>query len=215
MAPLFMGQPQWVKRLTVRQLKHMKLGRLVGKGSSGRVYEGTKKKSVFAVKLVQLNQPSCKGDFQMEMLLSEVLSSIGVGPRFRCGWVSRQNAKFPAVGVLVTDMWTMTLEDYLREHARLPQHLCKKLQGQLQDMHDVQFVHMDIHEANVLVKTDDQGKAVDVTLTDFERAMFLEEIDMEAVERTKKAEGVPPRITEPTEIDKWMLREALKKGVKK
>ena len=193
----------------------MKLGRLVGKGSSGRVYEGSKKRSVFAVKLVKLSQPSCKVDFQTEMLLSEVLSSMGVGPTFRCGWVSRQSARFPAVGVLVTDMWTMTLEDYLREHARLPQHLCKKLRGQLQDMHDVQFVHMDIHEANVLVKTNDKGKAVDATLTDFERAMFRGAIDMEAVERTKKVEGVPQRIKEPTEIDKWMLREALKKGVNK
>lgn len=206
-----MGRPRWVDRLSSRQLRHHKLGRLVGKGASGRVYKATKNKSVFAIKMVKLSRWKTRAEFQMEMVLSEVFASMGVGPAFHGAWVSRANASFPAVGVLVTDIWTMTLEDYLDQHGRLPQHLCKKLERQLHDIHDFQYVHMDIHEANVLVRTNDQGKAIDATLADFDHAMFLGAIDEDAVARTKEAAGVPKRIHDPKEIDKWMLRRALKK----
>lgn len=128
----------------------------LGDGASGKVWEVYNETTDehFAVKEMKSMESY---NHELDMMIE--LSKNKIGPKF----ISCFTTGFPAdKGFIVMELW----EGHLEWNERLNRKMLYKLRKQIDKMHKLGLIHGDIVERNILVKREN-GKVVDVTLTDF------------------------------------------------
>ena len=142
-------------------LRGYQLKKVLGRGTFGTVanacFDGSCK---YAVKIIKRGP-----DVEREINITKKLwEKYQIGPRFYDSWDCGDRH------VIVTDMW----DGDLPKNVCPPDHILKKLCKQIQRMHDAGYVHGDILEKNILIKT--VGKEiVDTTLADFGTVRSIED----------------------------------------
>ena len=192
-----------------RSFRGFEVIKKIAKGAFGRVYKGKAQNGEFcAMKFVDLNDEATHKGVVLEFELANMLSSCGVGPKVLGYW------RIPSVdmALLVTDLWSTTLEGYLHDNKikKPSKKIMKKLQKQLQGMHDTDHVHLDLHSGNVLLRLNEKNKVVDVALADFGKAThkkgFAEWQLKEAIKKWKLDSS-----NDPVNLD-WQMFEKIKQG---
>jgi serine/threonine protein kinase len=165
--------------LSPLHLKGFTILKSIAKGSFGRVYKGRKDGIDCAIKFVDLKDH--EGDFPMEGIVTEWLSSHKIGPKFRGCWSIPKEG----LGVLVSDLWDGCLDDFMDKNDRkiVPKMVMDKVTSQVKKLHDLGHAHLDLHGGNVLVKWDSTGKKiVDTTITDFGKTQHIEGLSQERID---------------------------------
>ena len=192
------------KRLSNIFLKGFDILKPIAKGSFGKVYKGRKKDGKpCAIKFVDLKDT--EGDFPMEGIITEWLSSYKIGPEFYGCWSIPQEG----LGVLVSDLWDGTLDDFMDNNDRkvVPKVVMDKVTRQVEKLHSLGHAHLDLHGANVLVKWDSTGKKiVDATITDFGKTHHVEGIDKERLKLPIELFDLKPTKC-PKNIDKQFIQQ--------
>jgi serine/threonine protein kinase len=191
-----------------RQLKGFQIVKRIGSGVSGKVFIASKKNNGkdsdrmrVAMKMVDASKDGL-AEFVFESELCEQLSAIStIGPRFQKAWRMRADGK--TIGVMVTDLWDTTLERYMDKNKlkTLPRLVTDIVSRQITQLHQLGFVHLDIHAGNVLLKLDQRGKPKDATLADFGNAMELDAVDGDFLKEVIEWFEIP-KTKDPKKVDK-------------
>lgn len=179
----------------------------IGAGSFGKVYKAISPSNTeVAVKLVDLKDTKFS-EFQREYGLTSFLAENGVGPRIFDGWHIKSNGN--DVGVIVSDLWDTTLGDFMDKSDKktVPQKAIKDIEKELDMMHRLGFVHLDLHEDNVLVRLDAKKRKIErATICDFGLAKAIKDVSSKDI-----AEVIDDYDLKPTKdakkLDFLMVRE--------
>ena len=184
-----------LKRFVIKKKK-------LAKGAFGKVYKAERDGQRVALKFQNLDD--AEDNFELERCLTEWLSEEGIGPRF----VDQFVIKEARLGVIATELWHGTLEDYMHKHKRstVPQIVMDKLRQQVRKLHHLDHVHLDIHEGNVLLKLRG-SEVVDATLTDFGHTTHVLGIEAKQLKLPIKLYGLK-KTDDPKDID-WQLLQNL------
>ena len=194
--------------LSMRQLRGFQVEKIIGRGAYGKVYKASKahsSSSSFAIKIVDSSTLNpCQ--FQMECWITEWLSlDAGIGPTFHGSWTVRADGK--RLGMLATELWDMTLEEFMKTRKRktVPKVVLEKIWQQLKQMHShFRLIHMDVHSGNILLKlSPSKVKVIDATLADFGNATNLDAPDMDLMSATIDMYDLPHQkhLDDPKKID--------------
>jgi len=167
------------RQISITHLKGFDILKSIAKGSFGKVYKGRKDGIDCAIKFVDLKDH--EGDFPMEGIVTEWLSSYKIGPEFRGCW----SIPSEGLGVLVSDLWDGSLDDFMDNNNRkiVPKEVMGKVTSQVEKLHKLGHAHLDLHGGNVLVKWDSTGKKIiDTTITDFGKTQHITGISNERLE---------------------------------
>jgi serine/threonine protein kinase len=160
-------------------LRGYEIKKILGSGNHGTVLlTCLDEQCIYAMKIIILPEirPECsesdKDTFdiylkkaQDEIEISKLFSAHGIGPRFIDAWICDN------IVLIVSELW----DDQLKPGICIEVHLLKKLTDQICKMHALGYVHGDIFEKNILVRYNERGELIDITLADFGTAQPIEE----------------------------------------
>jgi serine/threonine protein kinase len=192
-----------------RTLEGIKILKKIARGAFGRVYQGRREDGMIcAVKFVDLRDEETDASFMLESSMSELMAEEGVGPKVIKQWRMPKHD----LAVIATELWSCTLEDYLQDHGlkKPGKRIMSKLHNCVEKMHETGHVHLDLHGGNVLLKSNGQGKVVDVALTDFGKSSHIQGIAKEQINSAVDYYQLK-RTDDPTKVD-WQMVNKIKKG---
>ena len=140
------------------------LRNFLAQGSYGSVYQACKPQDNcnYVIKFQHLiNDRDDEETFEQEVKMSKAMSSIGVGPKLIGAYACEENG----TGMIVSEKWDGQLQD--DDLLNLTPEMVSKLENEINNIHGAGYVHADIKAQNVLVRRNEQGKVIDMTLTDF------------------------------------------------
>jgi serine/threonine protein kinase len=162
-------------------LKKYKLGKKMGEGSYGTVYEST----IYIVKIMPLEHEDYDlcgmtkiKDFEKEVKLTSYMSEMKLGPTFiesmNCEALAtnkKGETKDIPIGIIVQEKWDLSLEDYIHEFPELftlhKKQIKSLVKGIIEDYLDVDITHMDAKPQNTVVKLCKHNVVKEVTFIDF------------------------------------------------
>jgi len=151
-------------------LKGYELKKYLAEGSYGVVYQAcdTEQNCNYVMKIQQfsLEDKTKTDDWLREVRMNGILSiEHDIGPKFLGAWYCEQDL----VGIIVSELWDGQL------FGCPSRELIDKLQKQIDTINELGYVHGDILQKNILVKKDNKGKIIDLTLTDFGSVKTIKE----------------------------------------
>jgi serine/threonine protein kinase len=196
-----------------RTLNGFTIGKKLGVGAFGAVYEGRRHSDgkKCALKFVDLTDEETKETFVREFRLAKKLSTdYGVGPKVLEYW--KMPKRHHRLAVLITDLWSISLDGYLKEHGkkRPSQFVMSKVEEQVKRMHESGYVHMDLHSHNILLNVDNRGNVVDAVLTDFGKSLHYRDVTDERLEDVIEYYDLSSE-SNPKKID-WQMVELVRDG---
>lgn len=109
-------------------------------------------------------------DWKREVEVTIEFNKYGVGAKIASAWLCANETKNPdgsikreLLGIFVSEKWDGNMKD----QPCLSRELIDKLENQVNIIHKLGYVHMDIYPKNILCKKNWFGTITDVTLTDF------------------------------------------------
>lgn len=195
--------------ITSVQLKNYRVVKRIGAGSYGKVYKAISpslSNNEVAVKLVDLKDTEFN-EFQREYGLTSFLAEHGVGPSIINGW--RIKGEGNDVGVIVSDLWDTTLGEFMDNSGKrtVPKNVVNDIEKDLTTMHRLGFVHLDLHEDNVLVKLDSKKRKIEkATICDFGLAKRVSDVSQSDIAEVIDDYELK-QTTNPKKLDFLMVRE--------
>lgn len=188
-------------------LKNYRIVKRIGAGSFGKVYKAISPSNIeVAVKLVDLKDTEFD-EFQREYGLTSFLAERGVGPQIIGGWHIKSDGN--DVGVIVSDLWDTTLGDFMDKSDKrtVPKNAVNDIEKELTTMHRLGFVHLDLHEDNVLVRLDSKKRKIEkATICDFGLAKRCADVSKRDMAEVIADYDLKPTKT-PEKLDFLMVRE--------
>lgn len=109
-------------------------------------------------------------DWTREVEVTVEFNKYGIGAKIASAWLCENefenhdgSIKRDLLGIIVSEKWDSNMEG----QPCLSRELIDKLENQVNIIHKLGYIHMDIYPKNVLCKKNWFGTIIDVTLTDF------------------------------------------------
>jgi hypothetical protein len=146
----------------------LKQGGYVYEGTYGLVYQACDADNCnYVIKIQIIEGEDAMETWKKEVDLMIKFNEYNIGPKIKSAWVCDDAKNSNQIfGVFAAEKW----DDNLGNgdiNICPPNHLIDKLENEIATIHKLGYVHGDIMPKNVLVKKDDKGNIVDLTVTDF------------------------------------------------
>lgn len=147
-----------------------------GSGAFGDVFKTKGKKYTYAVKVINIDKqedsPWNDGKDKLKQIESEAtitrkMGELGIGPKIFDVYYCNDDNK-PKYYFVMEFMNQGSLESYMEKNnlKKLPANQVKTIIAKLKKMHDLGYIHNDLHTGNVLVNKKSNGN-IDFFISDF------------------------------------------------
>jgi hypothetical protein len=150
-------------------LKGYQLCKALSSGAYGSVYKvcdiNANCNYIIKFQSFEYNPKEQKESWELEVNITMLADKHHIGAKYFGHWLCDNDR----VGVIVAELWDGSLENQKSSIGTfcISQKLVNKLEKEISELHKLGYVHADIMPKNILVKKDNKGNIIDVTLTDF------------------------------------------------
>jgi hypothetical protein len=149
-------------------LKGYQLCKAIASGAYGSVYKvcDINASCDYIIKFQKFNLNFTKEQWEFEAKITMLANENGIGAKYFGHWSCGDNDD---IGVIVAELWDGSLENLKSADGTfcISPNLVDKLEKEINQLHKLGYVHADIMPKNILIKKDNRGNIIDVTLTDF------------------------------------------------
>lgn len=161
-------------------LNGLKLGKLLGEGVYGFVYEVDGYK--YAIKILEIDTADehFGNNFETEIDIYRNMSDLEIAPKFIDSWIAEVYNKVEnnilQFGFLLTEKYDISLFNYVKtEHNKIPVTIINTLINKVNLIHDNGYVHCDLHPRNIMI--DREGDNItNIGIIDFGLSFHIDRI---------------------------------------
>lgn len=93
-------------------------------------------------------------------------------------------------GIIELDRYDMTYGEYYDKFGEIPQYIEYQIDNLIYKLHNMRFIHGDLHDNNVVFKLDEDNNIIEVKLIDFGYIRRIDELDNEDINQIKEFWGL-------------------------